>query len=62
MTAGKGAKQVASATTLIGNVLQIAERPVRCLNAPELLPAVHAGVPEGDGMPQRAVIRLEVAA
>jgi putative transposase len=51
-TAAKRFKKVDSATALIWKVLQIAESTFRRLNAPELLPAVHAGARYVDGVKQ----------
>jgi hypothetical protein len=53
---------VESATALIWNVLQIAERTFRRLNAPELLPAVYAGTISVDGVKQNRIAQEEVAA
>lgn len=62
-TAGKRYKRVESAPALIWKVLQVAEQTFRRLNAPELLPAVYAGVPFVDGMKQSIVVtQQEVAA
>ena len=61
-TAGKRYTRVESATALIWKVLQVAERTFRRLNAPELLPAVYAGVQFVDGVQQRTSARQEVAA
>jgi putative transposase len=49
-TAAKRFKKVDSATSLIWKVLQVAESTLRWLNAPELLPAVYAGVQYVDGI------------
>lgn len=61
-TAGKRYKRVESGTALIWKLLQVAERIFRRLNAPELLPAVYAGVQFVDGRKQQTVARTEVAA
>lgn len=61
-TAGKRYKRVESATALIWKVLQVAEQTFRRLNAPELLPAVYAGLQYVDGVQSNHVIRQEVAA
>jgi putative transposase len=61
-TAAKRFKKVDSATAIIWKVLQIAETTFRRLNAPELLPAVYAGVPYVDGLKQIAANHQEVAA
>ena len=61
-TAGKRYQRVESATALIWKVLQVAEQTFRRLNAPELLPAVYAGVQFVDGLKQQPVARTEVAA
>ena len=49
-TAAKRYKKVEHATALIWKVLGVAERTFRRLNAPELLPAVYAGVTYSDGV------------
>lgn len=49
-TAAKRFKKVVSATATIWKVLQVAETRFRRLNAPELLPAVYAGVRDVDGV------------
>jgi len=49
-TAAKRYKKVEHATALIWKVLGVAERTFRRLNAPELLPAVYAGVTYRDGV------------
>ena len=49
--AGKRDKRVQGATALIWRVLRVAETRFRKLNAPELLPAVHAGRRYQDGKP-----------
>jgi hypothetical protein len=51
-TAAKRFKKVDSATAVIWKVLQLAETTFRRLNAPELLPAVYAGVRYVDGVKQ----------
>jgi putative transposase len=61
-TAAKRFKKIDSATAMIWNMLQVAERTFRRLNAPELLPAVYAGAQYVDGIKQRAVNHQEVAA
>ena len=61
-TAAKRFKKVDSATAMIWKLLQVAERTFRRLNAPELLPAVYAGIRYVDGIKQIAVIHPEVAA
>jgi putative transposase len=61
-TAAKRFKKVDSATAMIWKVLQLTEKTSRRLNAPELLPAVYAGVTYVDGIKQRAVNHQEVAA
>jgi hypothetical protein len=53
---------VESATALIWQVLQVAERTFRRLNAPELLPAVYAGTRYVDGVKQTLMAREEAAA
>jgi hypothetical protein len=60
--AGKRDKRVESATALIWKVLQVAEQTFRRLNAPELLPAVYAGIMYVDGVKQTNVTQEEVAA
>ncbi|CAI4032473.1 transposase [Nitrospira tepida] len=59
---GKRFKRVESATALIWKLLQVAESHFRCLNAPELLPAVYAGTGYVDGVKQATVAHEEVAA
>ena len=49
-TAAKRYKKVEHATALIWKMLGVAERTFRKLNAPELLPAVYAGVTYSDGV------------
>lgn len=61
-TAGKRYKRVESGTALIWKLLQVAERTFRRLNAPELLPAVYAGVQYVDGVQRKLVAQQEVAA
>jgi putative transposase len=61
-TAAKRFKKVESGTAVIWKLLQIAEQTFRRLNAPELLPAVYAGVQFVDGVQQRVNARKEVAA
>lgn len=61
-TAAKRFKKVDSATAMIWKVLRIAETTFRRLNAPELLPAVYAGVKYVDGIRQIAVNHQEIAA
>jgi transposase-like protein len=61
-TVGKRYRRVEAATALIWKVLQVAERTFRRLNAPELLPAVYAGVQSVDGIPKHRVTQQEVAA
>jgi transposase-like protein len=61
-TAAKRFKKVASATAMIWQILQVAEQTFRRLNAPELLPAVYAGVKYVDGIKQIASHPQEVAA
>lgn len=61
-TAAKRFKKVDGATALIWKILQVAERTFRRLNAPELLPAVYAGVRYLDGSKHIAVSQPEVAA
>jgi putative transposase len=61
-TAAQRCKTVDSAPAIIWNVLQMAARTFRRLNAPELLPAVYAGAPYGEGVKPRAVSHQEVAA
>jgi putative transposase len=51
-TAAKRFKKVDSATATIWKVLQVAETTFRRLNAPELLPAVYAGMQDVDGVRQ----------
>jgi transposase-like protein len=60
-TAAKRYKRVESATAIIWKLLQVAERTFRRLNAPELLPLVHAAVRFVDGV-QKPVTPKEVAA
>jgi hypothetical protein len=55
-------KRVASATTLIWKLLQVAEQTFRRLNAPELWPAVYAGAQFIDGVQKNRVALQEVAA
>ena len=54
--------KVDSATAILGTLRQVAARPFRRLHAPELLPAVYAGVMDGDGLKQRVSQDQEVAA
>jgi putative transposase len=61
-TAAKRFKKVESATAMIWKVLHVAETTFRRLNAPELLPAVYAGVKYVDGIKQVAVNHQEIAA
>ncbi|WP_447974627.1 IS256 family transposase [Nitrospira sp. Kam-Ns4a] len=61
-TAGKRYKRVESATALIWKVLQVAEQTFRRLNAPELLPAVYAGVQFVDGVKQSTMVTRQEAA
>lgn len=61
-TAGKRYKRVESGTALIWKLLQVAEGTFRRLNAPELLPAVYAGMRYVDGVQQRTTARKEIAA
>ena len=61
-SAAKRFKKIDSATALIGKMLQVAERTFRRLNAPEVLPAVYAGVKYVDGLKQIVVNHPEVAA
>jgi putative transposase len=61
-TAAKRFKKVDFATAMIWKVLRIAETTFRRLNAPELLPAVYAGVKYVDGIKQIAVNHQELAA
>jgi transposase-like protein len=61
-TAAKRFKKVDTATAMIWKVLQVAETTFRRLNAPELLPAVYAGVKYVDGIKQIAAHHQEVAA
>jgi putative transposase len=61
-SAAKRFKKVDSATAMIWKVLQVAETTFRRLNAPELLPAVYAGVHYVDGVKQTPVSHQEVAA
>ena len=61
-SAAKLFKKVYSATAMIWKVLQVAETRFRRLNAPELLPAVYAGVHYVDGVKQTPVSHQEVAA
>ena len=61
-TAAKRFKNVANGTALIWKLLQVAEQTFRRLNAPELLPAVYAGVQSMDGVQQRTIVRKEIAA
>lgn len=61
-TAAKRCNKVASATAMIGKLLQVAEHTCRRLNAPELLPAVSAGATDADGITQIAGNHQEVAA
>ncbi len=49
-SAAKRFKKVVSATATMWKVLQVAEITFRRLKAPELLPAVDAGVRYGDGV------------
>jgi putative transposase len=61
-SAAKRFKKVDSATAIIWKLLQVAERTFRRLNAPELLPAVYAGVQYVDGIKKITVNHQEVAA
>lgn len=61
-SAAKRFKKVDSATAMIWKVLQVAETTFRRLNAPELLPAVYAGVQYVDGVKHTPVNHQEVAA
>ena len=61
-SAAKRFKKVDAATAMIWKVLQVAETTFRRLNAPELLPAVYAGVHYVDGVKQTPVSHQEVAA
>jgi putative transposase len=61
-TAAKRFKKVDAATAMIWKVLQVAEQTFRRLNAPELLPAVYAGVKYVDGIKQSTLNHQEVAA
>jgi putative transposase len=61
-TAAKRFKKVDSATAAIWKLLQVAEAAFRRLNAPELLPGVHAGTQYKDGVKQIVVVQQEVAA
>jgi putative transposase len=51
-TAAKRFQKVDSATAMIWNVLQVAEKTFRRLNAPALLPSVYAGATYVDGIKQ----------
>jgi putative transposase len=55
-------QKVDSATAIIWKRLQVAERPFRRVNAPELLPAVYAGAQYLDGITQSSSHHPEVAA
>jgi len=61
-TAAKRFKKVDTATAMSWKVLQLAESTFRRLNAPELLPAVYAGVKYVDGIKQIAVNHQEITA
>jgi putative transposase len=61
-TAAKRFKKVDTATAMIWKVLRVAETTFRRLNAPELLPAVYAGVKYVDGIKPIAVNHQEIAA
>jgi len=61
-TEGKRSKRVESATTLIWEVLQIAEPVFRRLIAPNLLPSLYAGVAYVEGVQQRTIAQKEIAA
>ena len=61
-SAAKRFKRVEAATAIIWKMLQVAERTFRRLNAPELLPAVYAGIKYVDGIKQIADNHQEVAA
>ncbi|HXH13783.1 MAG TPA: IS256 family transposase [Alphaproteobacteria bacterium] len=61
-SAAKRFTKVDSATAMIWKLLQVAEGTFRRLNAPELLPAVYAGVKYVNGINQIAVNSREVAA
>jgi transposase-like protein len=61
-TAAKRFKKVDTATAMIWKILQVAETTFRRLNAPELLPAVYAGVKYVDGIKQIVVNHQEIAA
>jgi putative transposase len=61
-SAAKRFKKVDSATAMIWKVLQVVETTFRRLNAPELLPAVYAGVKYVDGIKPIAVNHQEIAA
>jgi putative transposase len=61
-TAAKRLKKIDGATAMIWKLLQVAESTFRRLNAPELLPAVYAGVRYVDGIKRIAVNHQEVAA
>jgi hypothetical protein len=61
-TAATRVKQIDSATAMIWKVRRIVETTVRCVHAPEFLPAVSAGVNSGDGIKQIAVTHQEIAA
>jgi putative transposase len=61
-TAAKRFKKVDTATAMIWKVLHLAESTFRRLNAPELLPAVYAGVKYVDGIKPIAVNHQEIAA
>jgi putative transposase len=61
-SAAKRFKKVDSATAIIWKLLQVAQGTFRRLNAPELLPAVYAGVKYVDGLKQSVSHHQEVAA
>jgi len=60
-TAAKRYKRVENATALIWKVLCVAERRLRTLNAPELLPSVYADAVFTDGKLVAEEVRKEVA-
>jgi transposase-like protein len=61
-SAAKRFKKVDSATAMIWKVRQVAETTFRRRNAPELLPAMYAGVQYVDGVKQTPASHQEVAA
>jgi putative transposase len=61
-TAAKRFKQVDTATAMIWKVLHVVESTFRRLKAPELLPAVYAGVKSVEGIKPITVNHQEIAA